>query len=589
MSLARTDLGKIINATGTGPFTSSSFTPINSSLLVIKIYAQDDSGAAFAAADLALNSNTAGLTFTLRTEVVNTSAYGGGIRTYTAPVTTGVSMTINVGTATRPYAMLNAYAYCYTGYDTASPIGLTLQSTAGPSSGAWSPSLGGTTAATSEVLAGVIGIINSGTGSYTPGTGWTELFDELKTDYVIWQGQYEANSAISTVDWADLSAAGGYYINPMAVAIEVKAASISAVASLVKLPPGRAPGKQPPPNIFQQGALAPTSTVSFLGTGLGTGLAAALLTGSLALSGAAFGTSLCSGNLTGSGALNGDAVGTSVAAANGVSLLLLNGSAIGTAAAQGLLTGAGTLTGCAIGTSDGNSLLTGSGELIGSSIGAAYAQGLATNATNFTAINGAAIGGGLANALLTGNGALSGSAFGAGLSSANLTASGLLNGCALGASTVTGLLYDSASITAITGAAIGYAFAVGNLADSPQQASGGWEFYESFDRERRRHKQRLAELDEQEEAEQRIKDEKDAEISKLLHEQERKDFERDQLARLKNLAMKYSAQDADTERVKTALIAAQQMQTFATLQRLAREIERQLQEEEFVLLLLLSD
>lgn len=224
MSLARADLGKIINATGTGPFTSSSFTPTNSSLLVIKIYAQDDSGAAFAAADLALNSNTAGLTFTLRTEVVNTSAYGGGIRTYTAPVTTGVSMTINVGTATRPYAMLNAYAYCYTGYDTASPIGLILQSTAGPSSGAWSPGLGGTTAATSEVLAGVIGIINSGTGSYTPGTGWTEIFDELKTDYVIWQGQYKASSAVSTVDWADLTAAGGYYINPMADAMEIKAA-----------------------------------------------------------------------------------------------------------------------------------------------------------------------------------------------------------------------------------------------------------------------------------------------------------------------------------------------------------------------------
>lgn len=290
MSLARTDLGKIINAgngsPATGPFTSSSFTPANNSLLVVEIFAQNDTGSAFAAADLALNSNTAGLVFTLRTEVVNTSGYGGGIRQYTAPVATGVAMTINVGTATNPYAICQTYAYYYTGYDTASPIGLILQDVSGPSSGGWTPSLGGTTAATSEVLAGVIGILNSGTGSYTPGTGWTELFDQCTTDYVIWQGQYKASSAISTVDWADLTVAGGYYINPMAVAIEVKAASISAVASLVKLPPGRAPGKQPPLGAFKQGivsgldvTIALTGQSATFGLGTLTPSSAILLTG----------------------------------------------------------------------------------------------------------------------------------------------------------------------------------------------------------------------------------------------------------------------------------------------------------------------
>lgn len=111
------------------------------------------------------------------------------------------------------------------------------------------------------------------------------------------------------------------------------------------------------------------------------------------------------------------------------------------------------------------------------------------------------------------------------------------------------------------------------------QSSGGfWPDYEHVQRQRRK---RQREIEEAEEETQRLKDETDREIAKLLHEQEQKDADRADLTRLQKLADQYATQ-APAELPKLARIAilnAQDARTRNALEQMQRVIEQSLDEE----------
>lgn len=111
------------------------------------------------------------------------------------------------------------------GYN-ASPNGVYVAAVAGVNDGAYSPALSGAPDTNSEVVALLMGSLNSGAPTITVGTGWTEFYDNGLSDYYRVQAQYRRSSTSSTVTWDDvIVGGGGYYHNPVAVAFEVKAAA----------------------------------------------------------------------------------------------------------------------------------------------------------------------------------------------------------------------------------------------------------------------------------------------------------------------------------------------------------------------------
>lgn len=112
-----------------------------------------------------------------------------------------------------------------------------------------------------------------------------------------------------------------------------------------------------------------------------------------------------------------------------------------------------------------------------------------------------------------------------------------------------------------------------------------YELYSLRKRKRRRDEERA-----QAEADQ-IQLELDREIAKLLREQEAKDAERDDLARIQSLADQYAGtRQPVTRRVSTALLKAYEERSRNALEQLEREIFRMQEEEEMaVLQILLND
>lgn len=152
------------------------------------------------------------------------------------------------------------------------------------------------------------------------------------------------------------------------------------------------------------------------------------------------------------------------------------------------------------------------------------------------------------------------------------------------------IAYASAAAYVLTAQAGAYVYAGQgiNFSRSGGQNSGGG-FYDEFERHYRQRQQRLKELEEAEESENEIQSALDAQIAQLLHEQERKDQERQDRERLLSLAQQAQRIYSDlSERTASALLAAQEKQTLAALEAFERELNRQLEEEQFAVLMLLA-
>src|SRR5262245_17117300 len=176
MALTPTVRATANNATdAVGPdVTTASFTPSNNSLLVAVALSQTNLSDV---ATTVISISGGGLTWTNR---ANTPLSGGTNMCgaiWTAPVTTGASMTVTITGSNvvndENYGAVTVAVIEFTGYDTATPTGVSLAAVTGSRSGAYSPALSGTSAATSYVVVG--GVVDFGTA--TKGSSWTEAYD----------------------------------------------------------------------------------------------------------------------------------------------------------------------------------------------------------------------------------------------------------------------------------------------------------------------------------------------------------------------------------------------------------------------------
>ena len=120
-----------------------------------------------------------------------------------------------------------------------------------------------------------------------------------------------------------------------------------------------------------------------------------------------------------------------------------------------------------------------------------------------------------------------------------------------------------------------------------EPSTGGWAFYVRYEQEQiRRRKERKRQQEREEEAE-RIQDEIDREIARLLRIQEAEGARRAELARLSELVGRFADSKAEAaygERVSKAFSRASAQQNISALMALEREIDRAIEEEDFLVL-----
>lgn len=213
---------------GAADLVTGSFTPSNSSLLVAIGTAQKDGQAGSDRSSALTITDSAGLTWTSRALAGSTADYGMAIRVWTAPVTTGASMTVTLGCGANLTIAKLLSVFEYTGHDTSSPVGATASSAALALDGAVSLTLSGTPASTSGICGGAGRALNAtGTTTATEGSGYTEIHDICTTDDAALQTQARlAGSTSTSFDWVDIDASGvALYDAVCGVAIEIKEAS----------------------------------------------------------------------------------------------------------------------------------------------------------------------------------------------------------------------------------------------------------------------------------------------------------------------------------------------------------------------------
>jgi len=190
---------------GASSFTTSAFTPSNDSLLVVRVAATSQFGSGDVEGTISLSATLGSPTLQLTSPDATTWEYGD--RIWTIPITTGASMTLTVDCGETIW-VYRVHVLQYTGHDTATPVGATATGTDADGDGAASITLSASPATTSEVVAFANVSMASGTNAFTPGTGWTEVYDEALADWSGWQVQTRTGSTSTTVAWDDLSSSG---------------------------------------------------------------------------------------------------------------------------------------------------------------------------------------------------------------------------------------------------------------------------------------------------------------------------------------------------------------------------------------------
>jgi hypothetical protein len=232
MALSRTNLlGQITSGNfGTGNFTSSSFTPSSSSLLVVGVAYVENNGTTTDPTS-ALTISGGGLTWTQQaTAVAAPTAFPSLVKIWTAPVTTGSSMTVTLSTSGRTAGLYGVSVVCYTGYNTGTPVGGTGgNSQNGGFTGPPDPAtvtLSAAPAAGDEAFGFVFA--DKVTANISPGSAVTEIDDLNNTNWGSLESEIRTGSTSTTVDWVDLRPGGSSLFNYAAAAIVIKVASAAA-------------------------------------------------------------------------------------------------------------------------------------------------------------------------------------------------------------------------------------------------------------------------------------------------------------------------------------------------------------------------
>src|SRR5262245_55783959 len=200
--------------------TSASFTPSNNSLLVAIITTQNATGGDCIAGVATVAPSGGGLTWTRRAAASTAASLVVNAGVWTAPVTTGASMTVATSASgVKSQGFVSLTVIEFTGYDTATPTGVTLGTSTGSRSGAYSPALSGTSASDSYVVVG--GIADAGTA--TKGSSWTQAHDfSAISGGTDGEGNIEyITGAQTAANWAALDSS----FSTAVAGIEIKAAA----------------------------------------------------------------------------------------------------------------------------------------------------------------------------------------------------------------------------------------------------------------------------------------------------------------------------------------------------------------------------
>lgn len=207
--------------------TGATFTPPSNSLLVVSTLMMSNQ------ANGTETVSGGGLTWTKRLTFVSPihpSGYEYTQEIWTAPVGTASSMAITVdatGNSGTDPTRVNVQVVAFTGYDMVAPVGATAS---GSSLGAGAATITLSAApATNSVVVATKGTadVNNTNSLATPGTGWTEVFDQATSyGYGDMETQVRTGSNSTAVTWNDMAdPAGASLWEASALALEIKAAN----------------------------------------------------------------------------------------------------------------------------------------------------------------------------------------------------------------------------------------------------------------------------------------------------------------------------------------------------------------------------
>ena len=230
MALSRTDVGIYKDSStphGTSSFSTSAFTPPDNSLLVISVALM---GLAITG-DLGTPTiDGGGLTYTpiSGATVTLSPTYAVKMVAFTAPVTTGASMTITVDDDNNQ----NIFGYevevtAWTGYDTSTPItGVVSSTTTDIADGAESRTLAATPATDDVTLVFCICDADGATANPTLAAGWTKIHDSGSAGGggTMWNARRESSTS-TTVSVTDIYTGTGSLYKAGLYAFIVKAAA----------------------------------------------------------------------------------------------------------------------------------------------------------------------------------------------------------------------------------------------------------------------------------------------------------------------------------------------------------------------------
>lgn len=235
MSLTRTvKIGPSVGSTGlsaenfgTGVYTSPSFTPSANSLLVIIARAQSESNDGFDAGDMTVTPSTGTYTNKLNSSATP-SGWAYGVKMGSIPIGgSPVAMTIALDAGAFNIHQYKLEVIQYLGYDTSTPIGGSIVGTDADGDGTASITLSSAPATSSEIVSAATTALGSAGGApgITPGASFTELHDTNTDGWSIDETATKTGTTSTTVDWADLSTAGGVAVGAVLLAMEIKAAA----------------------------------------------------------------------------------------------------------------------------------------------------------------------------------------------------------------------------------------------------------------------------------------------------------------------------------------------------------------------------
>lgn len=198
--------------------TTSAFTPPDNSLLVVVQGVCQQSGSVDPSGNLTLG-NSAGLTFTPRLTIGTAVPWSRGLRIWTAPVTTGASMTLTPGLSSGTVHTMDVHVFAYTGYDPVTPVGATASANNLASGGPRTITLSAAPDVNSEVLAVCHSNCTAAADPIDPTSPWVEQYDNGGAN-IQQQTQTRAGDTSTTVSWDDIGAT--FSVSNLGAAIEIR-------------------------------------------------------------------------------------------------------------------------------------------------------------------------------------------------------------------------------------------------------------------------------------------------------------------------------------------------------------------------------